>query len=130
MTFEEEPSNPYDSNAIMIVCRGEGFGTMGYVGREYTLKIKELLKNCELYRIDIKDGFNYKAKEQKLIIKYTLPSRQKNEKSGWGGYRPGSGRKPIHPNRRGHSVYVTDQEWEKVQTLIKHLRNGEQSSDV
>lgn len=37
LIFEEEPNNPYNPNAIMIVCRGEFFGTVGYVGREWTL---------------------------------------------------------------------------------------------
>lgn len=32
LTLEEEPSNPYDPDAVMVVSRGEIFGTVGYVG--------------------------------------------------------------------------------------------------
>lgn len=31
-----EPENIYDANAIKALCRGETFGTLGYVGREFT----------------------------------------------------------------------------------------------
>ena len=55
LAFEEEPSNQYDPNAIMIVCKGEFFGTVGYVGREYTGTVKEILESCNSYRIDMKN---------------------------------------------------------------------------
>ena len=41
----------------------------------------------------------------------------------WGGYRAGSGRKPPQTPRRGHSVYVTDQEWRAIQELIQRMRS-------
>ena len=56
MTLEEEPENRYDPNAIMVVCRGEFFGTMGYVGKEYTKAVKEVLDRCECYRLDMEIG--------------------------------------------------------------------------
>lgn len=55
ITLEEEPNNEYDPNAVMVVCRGEFFGTMGYVGKEYTEKIKKILNECTSYRIDMVD---------------------------------------------------------------------------
>ena len=58
ITFEEEPGNPYDPNAIMLMCRGEFFGTMGYVGKEHTTSIKEILATCEKYRVDMIDEEN------------------------------------------------------------------------
>lgn len=68
LTFEEEPNNSYDPNAIMVVCRGEFFGTAGYVGKEFTLKIKEILNACESYRIDMIDEEDVGKKEIKLIV--------------------------------------------------------------
>ena len=70
LTFEEEPDNDYDPNAIMIVCRGEHFGTCGYVGKEYTLRIKEILKNCYKYRIDMVDETEVGNKEIRLIVSW------------------------------------------------------------
>lgn len=55
LTLEEEPSNIYDPNAVMVVCRGEFFGTVGYVGREFTEQVKEILAKCEAYRVDMAD---------------------------------------------------------------------------
>lgn len=55
LTFEEEPNNKYDKNAVKVVCRGEFFGTIGYVGREFTKQVKRILHNCERYRVEIKD---------------------------------------------------------------------------
>lgn len=53
LTLEEEPDNRYDPNAIIVVCRGEFYGTLGYVGREYTEQIKDALYRCDSYRIDM-----------------------------------------------------------------------------
>lgn len=52
LIFEEEPNNPYDANAIMVVCRGEFFGTLGYVAKEMTGQVKQMLDKCKFYRID------------------------------------------------------------------------------
>lgn len=54
--FEDEPENKFDPNAIKVVVRGEFFGTAGYVGREYTAEVKQILQKCSLYRIDIFSG--------------------------------------------------------------------------
>ena len=70
LIFEEEPSNRYDPNAIMVVCRGEFFGTMGYVGREYTGRIKEILEKCKAYHIDMIDENEKGEKEIKLLIQW------------------------------------------------------------
>lgn len=68
LVFKEEPSNQYDPNAIMVVCRGEFFGTVGYVGREYTGKVKELLEICKKYRVDMIDESEVGKSEIHLIV--------------------------------------------------------------
>lgn len=71
LTFEEEPSNRYDPNAIKVVCRGEIFGAVGYVGREYTSVVKEILLNSEAYRIDMADEGEVGQKEIRLVVSWT-----------------------------------------------------------
>lgn len=51
-----------------------------------------------------------------------FPTRRHGDGS-WGGYRRGSGQKPLAVPRRGHSVYVTDQEWQAIQKLIRRMRS-------
>lgn len=48
----------------------------------------------------------------------------------WGGYRRGSGQKPLAVPRRGHSVYVTDQEWMAIQKLIRSMRADTAGQDA
>lgn len=50
--FETEPDNKYDDKAIMIVCGGEIFGTVGYVGREFIDEVHKILDSCDEYRIE------------------------------------------------------------------------------
>lgn len=52
MMLVEEPENRYDPNAVAVVCKGEAYGTMGYVGKEYTAEIKAILSQCSKYRLD------------------------------------------------------------------------------
>lgn len=68
LTLEEEPSNSYDPNAIMVVCRGEFFGTVGYVGKEYTAEIKSILDKCVSYRVDMLDKSQAGGKEITLVL--------------------------------------------------------------
>lgn len=70
LTLEEEPSNEHDPNAIMVVCRGEYFGTCGYVGKEYTGEIKKILSECKQYRVDIKNENNVGDREICLLIQW------------------------------------------------------------
>lgn len=55
LTLEEEPNNAHDPNAVQVVCRGEAFGMMGYVGKEYAVEVKAILKECADYRLDMVD---------------------------------------------------------------------------
>lgn len=71
LTLEEEPMNPYDPDAVMVVCRGEIFGTVGYVGREYTGKVKEILGKCDLYRVDLVDSDSRVDREMQLLLRWT-----------------------------------------------------------
>lgn len=68
LTLEEEPDNKYDPNAIMVVCRGEFFGTVGYVGREYTAEVKKILDDCDSYRVDMADENEIGNKEMTLTL--------------------------------------------------------------
>lgn len=68
LTFEEEPDNAYDPNAIQVVCRGEFFGTVGYVGKEFTLQIKDVLYKCKGYRIDMVNENDAGSKEIPLLL--------------------------------------------------------------
>ena len=68
LTLEEEPGNIHDPNAIQVVCRGEHFGTMGYVGREFTKQVKEILNECQSYRVDIVDWNQGGQKEVQLVL--------------------------------------------------------------
>lgn len=70
LVFEEEPSNQYDPNAIMVVCRGEFFGTVGYVGKEYTGTVKEILDKCSSYRIDMKNEEDVGKREICLVVSW------------------------------------------------------------
>lgn len=48
-----EPKNKFDPNAIQIISKGEIYGQIGYVGREYTNKVKEIIKKDPLYEVKI-----------------------------------------------------------------------------
>ncbi len=74
--FEEEPSNEYDSNAIKVLVGGEFFGLVGYVGREFTLEIKDILNRCNQYRIDMVDE-SVVEKENKLILTYMCDNKKR-----------------------------------------------------
>ena len=71
LTLEEEPSNPYDPDAVMVVSRGEIFGTVGYVGREYTGKVKEILGKCKLYRVDVANPEEGSDRDMRLLLRWT-----------------------------------------------------------
>lgn len=68
LTLVEEPENRYAPNAVRVVCRGEHFGIMGYIGREYTKEVKRILDSCKCYRLDIADEKEYKNREINLIL--------------------------------------------------------------
>lgn len=68
LTLEEEPENKYDKNAVMVVCRGEFFGTAGYVGREFAAEIKQILECCKEYRVDMTDETEVGNKEIHLVM--------------------------------------------------------------
>ena len=70
LIFEEEPTNEHDPNAIKVVCKGEHFGTVGYVGKEFTEKVKENLKDCKEYRLDMVDESEVGNKEIRLLMQW------------------------------------------------------------
>lgn len=64
----EEPENFYDPNAISVLCRGEFFGTVGYVGREYVETIKDILYRCDSYRVDLVDRHDPIGKNARMVV--------------------------------------------------------------
>lgn len=76
LTLEEEPSNEYDPNAVMVVCRGEFFGTVGYVGKEFTADVKDILAKCVEYRVDMLNEKYAGEKEIRLLLTWYDGSEQ------------------------------------------------------
>lgn len=77
----EEPSNKCDPNAVMILCRGAFWGNVGYVGREYTVKVKEILKDCFDYRVDVIDESKLEESEVPLLLTWeTIEQHEANQK--------------------------------------------------
>lgn len=70
LTFEPEPDNRYDSNAVKVVCRGELFGTAGYVGKEFTTEVKEIIDQAKSYVIELADDRQLGRKEITLKVKW------------------------------------------------------------
>lgn len=68
MELVEEPNNSYDPNAIKVVCRGEFFGTMGYVGKEFTSEVKKILDKCQSYRVDMLNEEEAGQREVFLVL--------------------------------------------------------------
>lgn len=73
MIFEDEPDNEHDPNAIKIVIKGEHFGTAGYVGKEFTQKIKAILAKTKRYRIDLMYENEIGQREMHLVMRYEIP---------------------------------------------------------
>lgn len=71
LSLEEEPNNRYDPNAIMVVCRGEFFGTVGYVGKEFTTDVKNILSKSIAYRVDVVDENEIGNREVTLVLTWT-----------------------------------------------------------
>ena len=69
-TLEEELDNKYDPNAVMVVCKGEFFGTAGYIGREYTQHVKDVLRKCGAYRIDVVNNNEIGQNEITLVLSW------------------------------------------------------------
>ena len=58
------------------------------------------------------------------IVEHTRLTRDTAEGvSGWGGNRPGAGRKPT--GRKRQQIYVTDEEFTKIKEFIDQLRSIE-----
>lgn len=70
MIFEPEPTNIHDPNAVKIVFKGEVFGTAGYVGKEYTAEIKEIIAKAAHYTIELADKKQIGSREISLIVRW------------------------------------------------------------
>ena len=80
LDFEEEPNNPADPYAIKIIVRGEFFGTLGYVGREYTGEIRSILKKCKWHHLDMEDEDEAGSGTISLILSWSPKGKPKNWK--------------------------------------------------
>ena len=70
LTLVEEPNNPVDKNAIKVVVRGEIYGLVGYVGKEYTQEVKNILNTCTSYRVDMVERNFSEEREIKLVLSW------------------------------------------------------------
>lgn len=70
MIFEPEPTNVHDPNAVKIVFKGEIFGTAGYVGKEFTAEVKEIIKQASNYTIDLVDERQIGYREVALRVRW------------------------------------------------------------
>ena len=71
LTLEEEPDNPHDPNAVRVMVHGEFYGMAGYVGREFTTDVKQILEKCLSYRVDVRDEVEIGEFNIRLILTYT-----------------------------------------------------------
>lgn len=70
MIFEPEPTNVHDPNAVKIVFKGEMFGTAGYVGKEFTAQVKEIIAQAAKYTIELADEKQIGSRELSLIVRW------------------------------------------------------------
>lgn len=59
ITLEEEPTNPIDSNAILVVV---GQKHVGYVAAEFTDTIRHILRHYQRYEINVTCLYEASAK--------------------------------------------------------------------
>ena len=61
MTFEEEPTNKYDKNAVKILLNGH---LIGYVPAEFAAKMKQIMAKNSIIKVEYKaKGGEYKVIE-------------------------------------------------------------------
>lgn len=66
--FKPDKKNQYDPNAIEVLSKGEIFGQLGYVGREYTQEVKEMLSKKIPYTVKMTDEKKIVDREIELIV--------------------------------------------------------------
>lgn len=74
----EEPSNKYDPNAVIVLCCGEFCGNVGYVGKEFTMQVKDILKECQTYRVDMIDENQVNEAEISLLLTWVTCEQHKS----------------------------------------------------
>ena len=78
--LKAEPNNKYDPNAIAIWCRGEAFGQLGYVARDYTDAIRSLLpegKSPEDMICKVLDWTDFEQGTVLLVAMYVASSTER-----------------------------------------------------
>lgn len=71
LTLKREPDNPVDKNAVKVISRGEVYGEVGYVGKEYAELITEILKkrrDLKVEEVTGSDNIDYEHGTAYLLI--------------------------------------------------------------
>lgn len=68
LTLKKEPSNPYDPNAIAVLVKGEYYGTVGYVGKDYIQEVKSIIKKHKHYKLDMANRSDYELDRIPMVI--------------------------------------------------------------
>ena len=71
LEFQEEPTNNADPDAIKVMVRGEYYGMAGYVGREYTSWIRDILSYATSYRLDVENKRDIGNNTINLVLSWT-----------------------------------------------------------
>lgn len=71
LTLKREPDNPVDKNAVKVISKGEVYGEVGYVGKEYAELITEILKrrrDLKVEEVTGSDNIDYEHGTAYLLI--------------------------------------------------------------
>lgn len=68
--LKREPKNKFDPNAVLVLCRGEFYGTLGYIAREETYKYREILEQGkEIEEVLMANTNDVGNKEIQIVVK-------------------------------------------------------------
>ena len=51
LTLVKEDDNPYDRNAVRVMSKGEVFGDVGYIGKEYAERVRAIIDEADKYYV-------------------------------------------------------------------------------
>ena len=71
--FVEEPTNPHDPNAVMVVRTDQENRHVGYVAKEFTRDVKNILQQCELLSIVYESDYSNSFRRV-LRLRYVSPA--------------------------------------------------------
>lgn len=77
LILKREPKNPADKNAVEVLSRGEIYGPVGYVGKEYAELISNMIENKEIEIISVTGSDNIDdLNNQAWIVIQTMPRKK------------------------------------------------------